>query len=210
MILWPRLIFMCCHENQNARTKQLLKFSYYMGKFRLETDAISTPWTRLQTQFAWQLSHHHLTRDSGVVKRRLSNPSHFKSRWEIPQKLTRLRPRSHPRHLVRIGTAQKDAIKDITGDNQANSCFPYRWPPASLTFNIYFYLFLYLYIIRITINNGKPHLKPSKNQHRRAALGRSAIKLLGGGGGALELVCGRPTLALGSALVHQTKQKQNE
>ena len=30
-------------------------------------------------------------------------------------------------------------------------------------------------------------------------------KILGGGGG-LELVCGRPTLALASALVHQTKQ----
>ena len=32
----------------------------------------------------------------------------------------------------------------------------------------------------ITINNGTPHLKPPKNQNRRAALGRPAIKLLGG------------------------------
>ena len=35
----------------------------------------------------------------------------------------------------------------------------------------------------ITIYNGTPHLKPPKNQNRRAALGRPAIKLLGGGGG---------------------------
>ena len=29
-------------------------------------------------------------------------------------------------------------------------------------------------------HNGTPHLKPSKNQNRRAALGRPAIKLLRG------------------------------
>ena len=29
---------------------------------------------------------------------------------------------------------------------------------------------------------------------------------MGSGGGGLELVCGRPTLALGSAVVHQAKQ----
>ena len=74
----------------------------------------------------------------------------------------------------------KDAIKDTTSDSQVNSCFPYRWPPASLTLNIYFYLFLYQYTTSITINNGTPHLKPPKNQNRRAALGRPAIKLLGG------------------------------
>ena len=33
------------------------------------------------------------------------------------------------------------------------------------------------------MNNGTPHLKPPKNQNRRAALGRPAIKLLEGGGG---------------------------
>ena len=43
-----------------------------------------------------------------------------------------------------------------------------------------------------------------KNQNRRAALGRPAMKLQGGGGGALQLVCGRSTLALSSALVPQT------
>ena len=99
---------------------------------------------------------------------------------------------------------QKRRIKDITSDSQVNSYFPYRWSPASLTFNINVYLFLYLYKTRITINNGTLHLKSPKNQNRRGALGRPAIKLLG----ELELVCGRPTLALGSALVHLTKQKR--
>ena len=47
--------------------------------------------------------------------------------------------------------------------------FPYRWLPASLTFNIYFYLFLYLYTTRRgRINNNIPHLKLLKNQNRRA------------------------------------------
>ena len=70
----------------------------------------------------------------------------FKSRKENPQKLTQLSSRSHPRHLVGKRTAQKDTIIDITSDSQVNSNFPYRWSPASLTFNNYFYLFLYLYI----------------------------------------------------------------
>ena len=54
--------------------------------------------------------------------------------------------RSHSRHLVGKRTAQKDTIIDITSDSQVNSNFPYRWSPASLTFNNYFYLFLYLNI----------------------------------------------------------------
>ena len=70
----------------------------------------------------------------------------LKSRKENPQKLTQLSSRSHPRHLVGKRTAQKDTITDTTSDNQANSNFPHRWSPASLTFNNYFYLFLYLYI----------------------------------------------------------------
>ena len=69
-----------------------------------------------------------------------------KSRKENPQKLTQLSSRSHPRHLVGKRTAQKDTIIDITSDTQVNSNFPYRWSPARLTFNNYFYLFLYLYI----------------------------------------------------------------
>ena len=69
-----------------------------------------------------------------------------KSRKENPPKLTQLSSRSHPRHLVGKRTAQKDTIIDITSDSQVNSNFPYRWSPASLTFNNYFYLFLYLYI----------------------------------------------------------------
>ena len=103
--------------------------------------------------------------------------------WKSPQKLTQLSPRSHPRHLVGKRTAQKDAIKDIISDSQVNSYFPYRWSPAGLTINIYFYLFLYLYITRITIHNGTPHLKSLKSQNRRATLTRPAIKLLGEGGG---------------------------
>ena len=97
-----------------------------------------------------------------------------------PKKLTQINHISHPRHLVGKRTAQKDAIKDTSSDSQVNSYFQYRWPPASLTFNIYFFLFLYLYITGITINNGKPHHKLPKNQNRRAALGRPAIKFLGG------------------------------
>ena len=69
-----------------------------------------------------------------------------KSSKENPQKLTQLSSRSHPRHLVGKRTAQKDTIIDITSDSQVNNNFPYRWSPASLTFNNYFYLFLYLYI----------------------------------------------------------------
>ena len=122
------------------------------------------------------------------------------SRKENPQKLTQLSSRSHPRHLVGKRTAQKDTIIDITSDSQVNSDFPYRWSPASLTFNNYFYLFLYLYITWITTYNNAPHLKSPKNHNRRAALGRPAIKITGG----LQLVCGRPTLALSSALVPQT------
>ena len=57
-------------------------------------------------------------------------------KWEEnPQKLTQLSSRSHPRHLVGKRTAQKDTIIDITSDSQVNNNFPYRWSPASLTFN---------------------------------------------------------------------------
>ena len=124
----------------------------------------------------------------------------YKSRKENPQKLTQLNSRSHPRHLVGKKDSTKDTIIDITSDSLVNSNFPSRWSPASLTFNNYFYLFLYLYIMWITINNNAPHLKSPKNQNRRAAPGRPAIKITGGP----QLVCGRPTLALSSALVPQT------
>ena len=121
-----------------------------------------------------------------------------KSRKENPQKLTQLSPRFHPRHLVGRRTAQKDAIKDITSDSQVNSYFPYRWSPASLTIDIYFYLFfyfylfLYLFITRITINNGTPHLKSLKSPKQKSRLGTASNKIAGG----LQLVCGRQTLAL--------------
>ena len=68
------------------------------------------------------------------------------SRKENPQKLTQLSSKSHPRHLVRKRTAQKDTIIDITSDSQVNSNFPYRWSPASLTFNNYFLpIFIFIY-----------------------------------------------------------------
>ena len=127
-----------------------------------------------------------------------------KSRKENPQKLTQLTLRSHPRHLVGKRTAQKDITIDTKSDSQANSNLPNRWSPASQTFNNYFYLFLYLYITWITTNNNAPHLKSPKNQNRRAALRWPAKKITGG----LELVCGRPTLALASVLVHQIQQLQ--
>ena len=63
-----------------------------------------------------------------------------------PQKLTQLSSRSHPRHLVGKGTAQKDTIIDITSDSQVISSFPYRGSPASLTYNNYFtYFYIYIY-----------------------------------------------------------------
>ena len=64
------------------------------------------------------------------------------------------------------------------------------------------FLVIYMYNEN-NINNDAAHLKSPKNQNRRAALGRKAMKLLWGGGG-LQLVCGRPTLALSSAFVPQT------
>ena len=45
----------------------------------------------------------------------------WKSRWENPQKLTQLSPRSLPRHLVGNRAAQKDTIIDTTS---------LRWNPA--------------------------------------------------------------------------------
>ena len=73
-------------------------------------------------------------------------------------RMTQLSSRSHPRHLVGKRTAKKDTTIDITSDSHVNSNFPYRWSPASLTFNNYFYLFLY--ITWITINNNAPHQEP--------------------------------------------------
>ena len=76
----------------------------------------------------------------------LQKAATYKSRLENPQKLTQISSRSHPRHLVGERAAQKHTVIDIISDSQVNSNFPYRWSPASLTFNNYFYLFLYIYI----------------------------------------------------------------
>ena len=83
--------------------------------------------TKLGTQFyMWR------TLGTEMAKIRYASSRSDQIRYEIPQKLTQLSPRSHPRHLVGKRTAQKDAIKDTTSDSQVNSCFPYRWPPALL------------------------------------------------------------------------------
>ena len=80
-------------------------------------------------------------------------------------------------------TAKKDTIIDITSDSQVNSNFPFRWSPASLTFNNYFYLFLYLYITRITINNNAPHIKSPKNQKQKSRLRTASNEITGRGWG---------------------------
>ena len=91
--------------------------------------------------------HHKLPKAfSKFYRRHFDIVSKYNSRKENPQKLTQLSSRSHPRHLVRKSTAQKDITIDTTSDSQVNSNFPNKWSPASLTFNNYFYLFLYLYI----------------------------------------------------------------
>ena len=64
--------------------------------------------------------------------------------------------------------------------NLKNKRFPYRWSPASLTLNIYFYLFSIVYHTSGTKYNHTQHLKPDKNRNRRAALGPPSIKLLVG------------------------------
>ena len=61
-----------------------------------------------------------------------------------------------------------------------------------------FIIFMYK---RITINNGLPHLKSPKNQKQKCRHRTARNKITGGGVGGLQLVCGRPTLALGSAVV---------
>ena len=80
-------------------------------------------------------------------------------------------------------------------DSQVNSNFPYRWSPARLIFNNYFYIFLYLYITRPTINIiniNTPHLKSPKQKSR---LGTASNEITGegggGGGGGLRLACGQ-------------------
>ena len=94
-----------------------------------------------------------------------------KSRKENPQKLTQLSSRSHPRHLVGKRTAQKDTIIDISSDSRVNSFFPYRWSPASLTFNNYIYLFLYLYI-KSRKENPQKLTQLSSRSHPRHLVGK--------------------------------------
>ena len=95
-------------------------------------------------------------------------------------------------------TAQKDTITDNTSDSQLSSNFPYRWSRASLTFN------------NIFIYNGNNYKyqhfisKISKEPKQMSRFGTASNEITAG----LKLVCGRPTLALCSVLVHQTKQSR--
>ena len=54
--------------------------------------------------------------------------------------------------------------------------------------------------MRITINNNTAHLKSPKNQKQKSRLGTASNEITG----EIQLVCGRPTLALSPALVPQT------
>ena len=76
---------------------------------------------------------------------------------------------------------------------------PYRWSSACLTFNIYFYIFFY---ISNKYNDKQRHTtsKFTKEPKQKSRLGTASDKITG----RLQLVCGRPTLALRSALVPQT------
>ena len=94
-------------------------------------------------RFVFVVHSRFVLRTKAEPRARVGRPQ---NRKENPQKLTQLSSRSHPRHLVGKRTAQKDTTIDTTSDSQVNSNFTYRWSPASLTFNNYFYLFLYLYI----------------------------------------------------------------
>ena len=80
-----------------------------------------------------------------------------------------------------------------------NINFPYRWSPASQTLNINFYLFSSFISNKNNKTYHAPHLKPQKNKTTEEP---PWDKIIDG----LKPVCGRPTLALGSALVHKTKQ----
>ena len=126
---------------------------------------------------------------------------HRKSRKENPQKLTQLSSRSHPRHPAGKRTAQKETTIETTSDSQANSNHPHRRPPASLTFNNYFYLF---FIFIYNVNNHQQQRATSKTikePKQKSRLGTASNNNYWGG---LQLVCGRPTFALSSALVPQT------
>ena len=98
-------------------------------------------------------------------------------------------------------TAQSDTNKDITSDSQVNNYFPYRWSPASLTFNIYFYLFLSIFIYN-TNNDKKRHTtsKLTKEPKQKSRLGTTSNKTGGGGDlTSLRSTNPRPWSCLGSS-----------
>ena len=80
-------------------------------------------------------------------------------------------------------TAQKDAIKDTSSDSQVNSCFPYRWPPASLNIK---HLFLPIFVLIYNKHNDKYRnttSKTTKEPKQKSRLRTASNKILVGGGG---------------------------
>ena len=103
-----------------------------------------------------------------------------KSRYENPQKLTQLSPRHLVGGLLYIILKRRAQKRR----HQKTSPTTARWTAFSHTgghrlLKHLTSIFTYFYITRITTTNGTPHLKPPRNQNRRAALGQPAIKLLG-------------------------------
>ena len=76
----------------------------------------------LETCYTVQTCIGHVHEGNGRVGRKPSETDSIK--FKIPSKTPRVKK-----------PAQKDTIIDITSDSQVNSNFPYRWSPASLTFN---------------------------------------------------------------------------
>ena len=126
----------------------------------------------------------------------LTTLPYFKSRWVNPQGLTQLiQDISWDKGQHKVRHRQKG----ITSDSQVNSHFSYRWSQASLTLNNFFLLFSFFKSNKN--NKTEPHTtsQTAKEPKQNCRLSTTSNKITGG----LQLVFGRPTLALSSALVPQ-------
>ena len=94
-------------------------------------------------------------------------------------------------------TAQKDAIKDITSDNQVNINFPYWWSPTRQTF-----LPIFIFIFNKKNDKLTLHItsKITKEPKKKSRLGTASNKITGGGGAltSLQSTNHRPWFCLGS------------